>query len=257
MDDMQPCLGSQNDRTDSRFTALLFAALMPSVLLSAAGCGVAWGDTPVETSLARAGAPALTPRVDDASAAGASADDGLFDPITVAPLGTGLVASPPKEWTVFVYGHADHTLSASLVRDLGKMADAAIDSQVNVIMLADFDASRTYEPATETGPHTGFTDGQMYPGGALWLRVAGHGAIPEQLATEPELNLDHPSNGVKTEISGTPIALGEGALLIGSMSAPSGQQYSFATTVRDAYGNTAQRTDSFSLSVPSVASAAP
>jgi hypothetical protein len=84
-------------------------------------------------------------------------------------------------WTVFVYGHADHNLSNSFVRDILEMADAEI-SNVNVIVLVDFDASQVSADS-----------GRNFPSGAQWLQIHGSGEEPETLGEEDELDFDDPN----------------------------------------------------------------
>ncbi len=86
-----------------------------------------------------------------------------------------------REWTFFVYGHADHNLSNSLMRDIAKMAEAKLGDNVHVVVLADFDASQNILDSDE-----------RFPEGAHWLRIPGGGAEPETLAEEEELNFDDP-----------------------------------------------------------------
>ncbi|HEX6766816.1 MAG TPA: hypothetical protein VF103_15080, partial [Polyangiaceae bacterium] len=50
---------------------------------------------------------------------------------------------PERTWTIFVYGHGDHNLSYSLLSDLREMASADLGSDVNVLVLTDWDASQT------------------------------------------------------------------------------------------------------------------
>lgn len=88
----------------------------------------------------------------------------------------------PGAWTVFVYGHGDHNLSNTLVRDIVEMANAEISEQVRVIVLADFDSSQQIADSGET-----------FPVGAEWLRVTGGGEAPESLGVEAELDLDDPN----------------------------------------------------------------
>ena len=94
------------------------------------------------------------------------------------------IGDPSDEaaWTVLVYGHADHNLSNSFVRDIFEMAGAEISDEVRVIVLADFDASQ--ESADS---------GRNFPSGAQWLRITGDDAEPETLGEEEELDLDDPS----------------------------------------------------------------
>jgi hypothetical protein len=88
----------------------------------------------------------------------------------------------PAKWTVFVYGHADHNLSNSFVRDIFEMAEAEISDDVRVIVLADFDASQVSADSERN-----------FPTGAQWLRIWGSGAEPETLGEEDELDLDDPN----------------------------------------------------------------
>lgn len=98
------------------------------------------------------------------------------------PIGDGIGDPGAKaKWTVFVYGHGDHNLSNSLVRDIVEMAEAEIGDQVRVVVLADFDAS---QELADTG--------EKFPSGAQWLLVEGEGQEPKTLGTEPELDLDDP-----------------------------------------------------------------
>ena len=88
----------------------------------------------------------------------------------------------PTTWTIFVYGHGDHNLSPSLANDIQKMSKAELGSNVNVIVLADWNASAEDE------------DGQkIYASGSEWYRIAGGGREPELLRTEPEQDLDDPA----------------------------------------------------------------
>jgi hypothetical protein len=106
------------------------------------------------------------------STGGSSSSDG----------GAGMVEGrDEKAWTVFVYGHGDHSLSNSLVRDIAEMAQAEISDDVNVIVLADFDASQKVGDS-----------GEMFPDGVQWLRVTGSGQEPETVGVDDELDLDDP-----------------------------------------------------------------
>ena len=135
---------------------------------------------------------ASTPRAGSGSAgetAGAGGDGAggrqapALPPIKPEKLGAGLDApAASTKWTVFVYGHADHNLSNTFVRDIAEMAAAQIGDDVNAIVLADFDASQEIAG----------TNGATFREGAEWLRIAGGGAEPELLAMEEELNLDDP-----------------------------------------------------------------
>jgi hypothetical protein len=96
----------------------------------------------------------------------------------------GGIGDPDDEaaWTVLVYGHADHNLSNSFVRDVLEMADAEISDDVRVIVLADFDASQELAGTGET-----------FPSGVQWLRITGGGAEPATIGEDDELDLDDPN----------------------------------------------------------------
>ncbi|HEY6561006.1 MAG TPA: clostripain-related cysteine peptidase [Polyangiaceae bacterium] len=89
-----------------------------------------------------------------------------------------------KDWTVLVYGHGDHNLSNSLLRDLQEMAVARLDTEkINVLALVDFDASQTSEAL----------DGARFPSGYSLLEFPGAGEEPVEVDSGPELNLDDPA----------------------------------------------------------------
>ncbi|HPM41008.1 MAG TPA: clostripain-related cysteine peptidase [bacterium] len=86
-------------------------------------------------------------------------------------------------WTIFVYGHGDHNLTASLDSDIQKMTEATLDGAVTVIVAADWNASEKDE------------DGVSYPVGTEWYRIDGDGqktAIVEKTTTT-EQNFDDPA----------------------------------------------------------------
>lgn len=84
-------------------------------------------------------------------------------------------------WTILVYGHADNTLSNSLLADMQEMVAAQLGNAVQLVVLADWDASQRI-----AGSDAFFPDGlQLY-------RVPGGGAQPELLAQGAEANLDDP-----------------------------------------------------------------
>lgn len=98
----------------------------------------------------------------------------LADPEVVTP-----EDDKPTTWTIFVYGHGDHNLSPSLANDIEKMSKAELGANVNVVVLADWNASA--EDA----------DGnKLYAIGSEWYRIRGSGLEPELLRTEPEQDLD-------------------------------------------------------------------
>ncbi len=83
-------------------------------------------------------------------------------------------------WTVFVYGHADHNLSPSLVKDMAEMNAATFGPHIKVIVLADWDASAAKE------------QGVPFPSGSEWYRVLGGGQPLKPWTTVAEQNLDDP-----------------------------------------------------------------
>jgi hypothetical protein len=87
-----------------------------------------------------------------------------------------------ESWTVFMYGHGDHNLSNSLVRDIAEMAQAQLSADVQVVVLADFDAQQTIADGS----------GDTFPSGAHWLQVEGGGAEPVEIQTDAELDFDDP-----------------------------------------------------------------
>lgn len=80
-----------------------------------------------------------------------------------------------------MYGHGDHNLSNSLVRDIAKMAMAELKENVHVVVYADFDASQNL-----------FDSGERFPSGAHWVGIPGGGEEPIPLAEEAEQNFDDP-----------------------------------------------------------------
>ena len=46
------------------------------------------------------------------------------------------------EWTIFIYGHADHNLTPSMIVDYQEMLAANLSSRVKVILAVDLDDSR-------------------------------------------------------------------------------------------------------------------
>lgn len=110
--------------------------------------------------------------------------------VDVAP--ADVTPEPQRAWTIFVYGHADHNLSSSLEADINEMSQATFGSNINVIVMADFDARQPVQG--EVGGL--FTPEQAaarmtYPAGTTWYRVRSRMA-PEVLRREPEKDLDRP-----------------------------------------------------------------
>lgn len=103
-----------------------------------------------------------------------------------APSLDDLATAPAEEvpWTILVYGHADHNLSFSLMRDMEEMAAAQLGSAVQLVVLADWDSSQAV-PGSD--PPIGFPEGlQLY-------RIEGGGEAPTLLAQAGEANLDDPA----------------------------------------------------------------
>ncbi len=84
-------------------------------------------------------------------------------------------------WTVFVYGHADHNLSESLVRDIQEMNAANLGPFLTVVVAADFSSGRT-DPT-----------GAPFPSGTEWYRIVGAGSPAVLIGTLPEQNFDDPA----------------------------------------------------------------
>ena len=80
-----------------------------------------------------------------------------------------------------MYGHADHNLSPSLVKDMAEMNKAKFADHIKVFVIADWDASAQMD------------DGSPYPKGTEWYRVMGSGAEIKPYKTGPEKNLDDPA----------------------------------------------------------------
>jgi hypothetical protein len=94
----------------------------------------------------------------------------------------GAAGGGPSEWTILVYGHADHNLSNSLAKDIVEMAKAQLSPEVKVVVMADWDASATISGTAET-----------FPTGVEWYEITGNGQRPLLVAREPEANLDSPA----------------------------------------------------------------
>lgn len=110
----------------------------------------------------------------------AGCDDGGGGP---KDAGTSAEPEPAevRDWTFFVYGHGDHNLSNSLVRDIAEMAEAQLSGNVHVVVLADFDATQTIVGTNEA-----------FPTGAHWLQIEGGGAEPAAISEDEEQNFDDP-----------------------------------------------------------------
>lgn len=98
----------------------------------------------------------------------------------------GGVGGPPADgettWTVLVYGHADHNLSNSLVRDMQEMSRARLGDDVKLVVVADWDASQSISDREE-----------RFPEGTEWYVIEGGGEPPLLVAQEEEQDLDDPA----------------------------------------------------------------
>ncbi len=86
------------------------------------------------------------------------------------------------KWTIFFYGHGDHSLSPSLLRDIAEMSQAKIGDNVQFIALVDWNAKVRV-----------MAGGPMFPPGAFWYRITGNGQEPQELGAENELDFDDPT----------------------------------------------------------------
>lgn len=167
-----------------------FAALgllLASVLVVGTGCS--GGDDDADDDDAGEGG--------DAGDAGRGGSAGNGSPATGGSISAGGTSGsggarpdlndlPPgdeADWTLFVYGHADHNLSNSLLTDLREMAGADLrGANVNVLVLTDWDASQTIPGSNEN-----------FPEGVQLFRVPGNGKELELVAEGAEQNLDDPN----------------------------------------------------------------
>ncbi len=97
---------------------------------------------------------------------------------------------PPKTWTVFIYGHADHSLTYSLAADMSEMSQASLGAHMNVIVAADWDSSKTIGGNGGVSTWEPGTNGSGYPTGVEWYKMSGGGLAPTKFSTEVEANLD-------------------------------------------------------------------
>jgi hypothetical protein len=102
---------------------------------------------------------------------GASAGEGDTTPAGTTPT-----------WTILVYGHGDHELSNTLLSDLAEMASAELSPDVQLLVFADWDASRSIAG-----------ESSHFPTGAIWYRVRGQGHELERFEEGPELDFDDPA----------------------------------------------------------------
>ncbi|HEY0713389.1 MAG TPA: clostripain-related cysteine peptidase, partial [Polyangia bacterium] len=146
--------------------------------------GMASSVTPVGQIAGNSDAGAATSVMVDAQAtANNNTDPAKPADASVSDIGSNgmmMAGNPEAEWTIFVYGHADHNLSPSMVKDLGEMSQAKLSDKVQVVALVDYDASLE-------------NDSENFPTGTFWYRIVGDGQPPKEIAKGPELDLDSPS----------------------------------------------------------------
>jgi hypothetical protein len=106
----------------------------------------------------------------------------LMPPRASDPVAPGAPARERPTWTVLVYGHADHDLSNTLLSDMAEMAGARLGPEVNLVVFADWDASRAISG-----------DGGHFPSGSFWYHVRGQGHDLERYREGPELDFDDPA----------------------------------------------------------------
>ncbi len=101
--------------------------------------------------------------------------------------GAPMAGSPGQNsWTIFVYGHADHNLSATLLADLKEMEGANLGAEVKVVVMVDWDARRTV-PASLGGMAQ-----QRFPDGHFVYLLEGAKPKLTKIAEGEELDLDDP-----------------------------------------------------------------
>jgi len=162
----------------------LSLVLASASTLAAVGCG----DDPVvgttENVGGNGGSPIGSAGADGHQAGAAVGGEpasgvGKFDDLVEAMGGP----APETDWTVFVYGHADHSLSNSLITDMAEMQAAELQGKVNVVVLADFDSSQVL---------AGSDPELHFPSGTEVYLIKGGGADVLQIASDVELDLDAP-----------------------------------------------------------------
>jgi Clostripain family len=114
---------------------------------------------------------------------------------TPPPALSQLVETPQVKapWTILVYGHGDHNLSNSLLRDMREMQAATLGNNVQLLVVADFDASQQIAGSTFN-----------YPDGLGLYQVFGDNADLVEVARGTEANLDDPA--VLTDLVGAVFA---------------------------------------------------
>jgi len=73
---------------------------------------------------------------------------------------------------------------------MSEMSQASIGSHINVIVAADWDASKQVGGNGATSPWEPAANGAAYPTGTEWYRIRGGGLVPYRFAISAEQNLD-------------------------------------------------------------------
>ena len=116
---------------------------------------------------------------------GAPIDEGTPVELTGPSAGGRRVASGSgPTWTILVFGHGDHNLSPTLLRDFAEMNRARLNDNVRVLFFSDWNASAKISPEP---------DAANFPSGAFWFRVVGGRQKAEVVGAENELNFDNPA----------------------------------------------------------------
>lgn len=106
---------------------------------------------------------------------------------------------PRRTWTIFVYGHADHSLSGALETDINEMSEATFGDNINIVVMADFDATQQVQGPQPGAMSSAFpvfsaadaTANRRFPMGTTWYRIRSR-MPPEVIRTEPEKDMDDP-----------------------------------------------------------------
>ena len=123
---------------------------------------------------------------------GAAFSDAFLRPGVETPAASGSsAAGTSPTWTILVYGHGDSDLSNGLLSDLAEMASAQLGPDIQLLVFADWDASRTIAGA----------EGH-FPEGAMWYRVRGEGHELERFGEREELDFDDPGGAGRSRDRG-------------------------------------------------------
>jgi hypothetical protein len=129
-------------------------------------------------------APPAPPPLPGASGNATSRDAGIglvSDGAAGDAPGGGAAGSGPR-WTVFVYGHADHNLSPTMLADLAEMSRARLTDDVRVLALIDWNG-KTKLPGNAS---------ETFPAGTFLYRPIG-GGQRQLVGTAEELDFDDPT----------------------------------------------------------------